>query len=83
MDNETTWDTDETSRWIANDEVLYNIATGIARRSIDIDDLAERMEGELSDIITEIEYCDIDMSLVDWTEIASEYMEDDDDDDKR
>jgi hypothetical protein len=70
------WDTAETSRIIANDEGLYLEAMRIARNAYSTEKLAERMEIEFADIIKSAQYSDVDMSEVDWEEIAAEYMED-------
>ena len=72
---ETTWDTEETSRIIANDETLYNITMRLERKSYSTERLAQLMEEELSELIIEFSYSDIDINGVDWDEIASEYME--------
>lgn len=72
---ETTWDTEETSRIIANDEGLYDLAIRLERKSYSIGRLAELMEEELSEFIIEFSYSDVDLDKVDWEEIASEYME--------
>lgn len=80
---ETTWDTEETSRIIANDEGLYNAAMRLERTSYNIERLAQRMEDELSGWVESMPYSDVDLQNVDWEEIASEYIEDDiEEDDK-
>ena len=70
------WDTEETSRIIANDEGLYDTAARLARRATSTIRLVDMLESELSDSIKAFPYSDIDMSAVDWDEIADEYMED-------
>ena len=75
-DNDTTWDTEETSRIIANDEPLYNRAMQLSRNAYSIGRLAYLMESEFEDIIGEYPYSDIELAKVVWEEIASEYMED-------
>lgn len=72
---ETTWDTEETSRIIANDEGLYNEVLILERKSYSIGRLAELMEEELSEFIEPLPYSDVDLDNVDWEEIAAEYME--------
>lgn len=74
---ETTWDTEETSRIIANDEGLYNAAMRLERTSYSTERLAQRMEEELSEWVKSMPYSDVDLQNVDWEEIASEYMEED------
>ena len=69
------WDTEETSRIIANDEGLYNTAVRLARRATSTSQLVDMFESELSDSIKAFPYSDIDMGAVDWYEIADEYME--------
>ena len=70
---ETTWDTDETSRIIANDEGLYNDAMRLSREAYDIGRLAFLMQREFTAYL----YNNIALNNIDWNEIAAEYMEED------
>jgi vacuolar-type H+-ATPase catalytic subunit A/Vma1 len=73
---ETTWYTEETSRIIANDEYLYDLAIKLARKSYSTERLAQLMKDELSELVIEFSYSEVYLDKVDWKEIASEYMED-------
>lgn len=76
MDNiETSWDTEETSRIIANDEGLYEIALGLERQAYSIYRLSQMLEDALSDIIYNYPHSDVNIGMIDWCEIASEYTE--------
>lgn len=72
---ETSWDTDETGRIIANDEGLYNTVMQLERTATSTSQLADMIEEELSDIIESNPYSDISMDEVDWHAIATEYIE--------
>ena len=63
------WDTEETSRIIANEERLYLEAFKIARRS----HAAENMETAFADIMKDYPHSKIDVSAIDWETIAAEY----------
>lgn len=72
---ETSWDTDETSRIVANDEGLYNTVLRLERTATSTSHLADMMEEELSYIVESNPYSDISMDAVDWHAIATEYTE--------
>lgn len=72
---ETNWDTDETSRIIANDEGLYNATQRLVSIAFVRGGLAQLMEEEFSDIIETDPYSEIDINRIEWNEIASEYIE--------
>lgn len=77
-----TWDTEETSRIIANDEGLYLTAGRLERTSTGISELADRMKSEFYDIIYHHPHSDIDLGQVDWHEIATEYLTEDEPEDE-
>lgn len=64
------WDTEEADRIISNDEGLYILCNQLTRSSGDARTLADRLETELSDIISNAPYSDIDINEVDWYAIA-------------
>ena len=70
-----TWDTDETSRIIANDEYLYNTAVRLERTATSTSKLADMMESELCELVVNMPYCKVDMDCIDWHAIATEYIE--------
>lgn len=70
MSDDTTWDTDEVERWLANDEGLY----GYCRV------LAGRYEGSaLAQMVASIDWetynPDIDTDGVDWDYVAEQLTE--------
>jgi hypothetical protein len=65
------WDTEETSRIIANDEGLYHEACRLSR----FDNTAYRMKTAFSDSVEAYPYSDINMKAIDWNEIATEYID--------
>ena len=74
---DTTWDTEETSRIIMNDEWLYNRAMQLSRKAFSVTRLSRLLADEFADFIKDCSYCDIDVGNVDWLEIASDLMDDD------
>lgn len=72
---ETTWDTEEVSRIIANDEGLYNRVNRLSSITDDVDRLAHLIDRHLRSYIDSPPYSDVDLDNVDWAEIAAEYME--------
>ena len=72
---EPTWDTEETSRIIANDEAMYNRAVRLERNAYSTQRLAYLLQKEFEGAIKSYPYSDIDMDNIEWYSIASEYME--------
>lgn len=73
-DNDTTWDTDEVERWIANDEGLYDEARSFARRTYSTASLAIRLRDEIR--WCDYPYMQVDYDEVDWEHVA-EFVEND------
>ena len=73
---DATWDTEETSRIIMNDEWLYNRAMQLSKKAYSVGRLARLLDDEFTDLIKDCPHCDIDVCTVDWDEIASDMMDD-------
>ena len=73
---ESNWDTEETSRIIANDEAMYNRAVQLARNAYSIKRLAHLMKQVFEDAMSAYPHSNIDIDAIDWEFVASEYMED-------